>query len=264
VVVWRLTEYRTDAEREAVVVSSNFEPDLKEPWPVYVRAKKIHEAYKEMEALEPRAPGLKRQAEMKRELAQQFALWPDTDKVSRYLKMVEWAHRFEDYHIHERRRDIFEVQHRAETCFEYFDELSKGKNPGGVAYALENDETFEHAVFDLLFRNTFKNWREIRELKHVHDNPEAREALIKAPKETDPDISREKLEDALTTGRAARPEKRTMGANTKIETFVKWLEELPLKAFRDDIKPCNLLRLRDALALAEKQVESVIGREEKE
>lgn len=263
VFVWQLTEHRTEEDRDAVIVGSNFELETKQPWPIYVRARKVHEKFEDLKDLESMSSNPRGSTEIKKELSVMFGLGKSTGTVNRWLKMVEWSNQFEDYHINEKGRPTFEVLHRAEDAFEYFDELSKGQQPGGVAYALQNDDAFRRAAFDLLFQGTFKNWREVRELKHIHDNPEAREALIEAPK-LDPDVARDRFEEAIATAKVQRAEKRTVGANTRIENFVTWLEELPLKAFRDDIKPRNLLLLRDALALAEKQVEAVIGSPEEE
>lgn len=256
--VWRLTEHATQEDREAVVTSLNFEPDHKQDWPEYVKARKVADAWAETVMHEPVHPNTRRAARLKRDLSMKFALGPDTGVVNRYLKMVGWADDFEDYHVNEGGRDEFEVQHRAERYFQYFDELSTGGKPGGVAYALGQDETFKHAVFDLLFQGRFNSWREIRELKYVHANPEARETLIRAVKESDPDISRERLEAALDTARVRRSEVRTVGANTRIETFVKWLEDLPVKSFRDDIKPHNLRRLQDALRLVDGHAAAIL------
>lgn len=263
VFVWKLTDYRTEEDRDAVIVGSNFELNTKEPWPIYVRARKVHERFKSMKDLESMKANPRGLTEIKKELSLLFGLGKTTSTVNRWLNMVEWSNQFEDYHISEKGRPTFEVLHRAEDAFEYFDEMNKGKQPGGVAYALQNDDAFRHAAFDLLFQGTFNNWREIRELKHIYANPEARENLIEAPK-LDPDVARDRFEEAMAAAKVGRAEKRAVGANTRIETFVTWLEELPLKSFRDDIKPQNLLLLRDALVLAEKQVEAVIGQAEDE
>lgn len=260
--VWQLTEHRTEEERNAVIVSSNFEPDLKEQWPKYVKAKKVHEEFEKLRDLESMSLNPRPPLELRKEVAQKFGL-DKTATVNGFLKMVDWSSRFEDYHINERDRNTYEVMHRAEEAFEYFDELSKGQKPGGVAYALENDDAFRRATFDLLFQDAFKNWTEVRELKNIQANPEARESLIKAPK-SDPDVVRERFEEAMSAAKVGKAEKRSVGANTRIETFTKWLEELPLKAFRDDIKHHNLVRLRDALCLANRQVESILGRDQEQ
>jgi len=256
VFVWQLTEHTTDDERRAVVVALNFESDCKQPWPEYVKAKKVAEEWQGMLALEQRNPGPQRQAEMKRALSMRFALGPETSVVNRYIKMVDWADEFEDFLVHERQRDAHEVKHRANRYFQYFDELAKGTRPGGVAWSLNQDDAFKKLVFDLLYDGKFSNWRQIRELRHIYNNQEAREILSKARQEPDPAEADEHMENAIAIGRSSQAEQREVGANTRIETFVKWLEELPVRAFRDAIKPENLKRLLKALHLVEKYAAS--------
>jgi hypothetical protein len=257
--VWQLSEYATEDERNAVVVALNFEPDCKQDWPEYVKARKVYAEWQAMLAAESRTPGPQRQAALKRELSVRFALGPDTAVVNRYLKMVDWATEFELYQINQNNKDIYEVKHRANRYFQYFDELAKGMRPGGVAYALEQDEAFKHVVFDLLFDGKFRNWRQIRELKFIYENEEAREALGRARKETDNDIAEEHLENAMALARSQRAEMREVGANTRIEAFVRWLEDLPVKSFRDAIRPENLRRLLKALKLVETNATTILN-----
>jgi len=258
--VWQLTLHADDDDRRRVVVSLNFEPDYKIDWPEYVKAGKVHEEWQALLALEPRAPGPRRQAEMKRGLSQKYALGPDTSVVNRYIKMVEWANDFETYCVSERRLDEFEVKHKADYYFQYFDELSKGTT-SGVAYFLGQDEAFKHLAFDLLFQGKFNNWRDIRNLKHIYSNEEARALLLRAREEPNVEEAQDMVEDAGRIATLKRAETRTYGANTRIEVFTKWLEELPIKAFRDDIRPDTLLCLLKALKLVERQVEKVLGKE---
>jgi hypothetical protein len=260
--VWQLTEHATEAEREAVVVSLNFESDCKVDWPEYVKARKVHEEWQGMLALEPRDPSPQRQAQMKRELSKQFALGPDTTVVNRYLKMVDWATAFEEYHVNTRGKDIYEARHRTSRYFQYFDELAKGATTDGVAHALRQDEGFKHTVFDLLYDGKFKNWRQIRELKLIHENSEARDLLAKARTENDLELAEDHLEDAMSIARTRRAEQRELGANTRIETFVDWLEELPVRAFRDRITRDNLVRLRKAFRLVDGHAKAIIDETE--
>lgn len=244
--VWQLTEFADADDRRAVVVALNFEPDYKEEWPDYVRARKVYESWEALLALEPRRPGQRRQAELKRQLARDYAI--SVERVSRYLKMIEWANPFEDYHIIERSKDHFEVKHKATEYFQYFDELSKGE-AAGVAYCLTQDDAFRHLVFDLLYDGKFKRFSQIRKLRYISDNEEARAALRKAREEPDREEAQDIVDSAITIADMKRAEVRLLGANTRIETFTKWLEELPAKAFRDEISPQNLRRLLRALEL---------------
>ena len=245
--VWQLTEFSSPDEREAVIVSLNFEDDCKIQWPQYVRARKVYEEWQAMCLLEPRAPAT-RQAQMKRELSEKFALGPNTATVNRYLKMVQWANDFEEYHVG-KNRDPYEVKHGANKYFEYFDELSKGTKPGGVAYTLEQDETFKHLVFDLLLEGKFRNWAAIRHLNSAADNQTARGILIKARDTKDEDEAQDKVDDAIAIAKQDKAEARELGADDRIERFVNFLEALPLRAFSETIKPRSIKRLHDALSL---------------
>jgi len=145
--------------------------------------------------------------------------------------------------------------------------LSKGVNPGTVAVTLNQDEALKHLVFDLLFQKKFNNWTLIRYLKYLPGNDEAREKLQKARNvevrsKSDLEDAQEIVEEAIDIAKIKRPETRTLGANTRIEAFVKWLEELPVKAFRDDIHRNNLQKLLSALQLVQRYSEEVLsGRE---
>lgn len=256
--VWQLTEHATQTDREAVIVSLNFEPDYKQDWPPYVKARKVHAEWQALLALEPRANSI-RQRDLKRELSKKFALGPDTTHVNRYIQMVELADEFEDYHVSDRKRDKYEVKHKSERYFQYFDELGKGKGPGGVHYALNQDEPFKHLVYDLLFDGKFSNWNKIRDLKYVATNEEALAFLREARDERDVDRAQSLVDDGCSAARTARSIERSVAGNKRIEVFVDWLESAPVKIFRpgapDSIKPENLRRLYRALTLVEGYLE---------
>lgn len=261
--VWQLTEHATDDDRERVVVSLNFEDDCKQEWPKYVKARKVAEAWQELIALEPVPPHRNRQAQLKRELSERFALGPNTVAVTNYLRMVQWADDFEHYLVDVCGKDPFEVKHRAEIKFDYFDEFSKGVSPGTVAYNLNQDEDLKHLAFDLHFQDKFKNWNLIRDLKFVGDNNEVKAKLREArdmPVHTPDDLeaAQEAVDNAISIVKTKRAETRSLGANTRIETFCKWLEDLPLKTVRDEITVENLQRLLKALSLVQQYAEQAV------
>jgi hypothetical protein len=212
-----------------------------------------------MLAVQPRTPGPAEQAQMKRELSERFALGPNTAAVNRYIKMVGWALDFEEHHTVTRRRDPYEVQHRASRYFQYFDELAKGERSGGVAAKLRQDDALRELVFDLLFEGKFRNWRQIRDLKYVPEDADALDELRKAREVSDLTEAQEHLDDAISIARTRRAEVRSVGANSRIEVFVDWLEQVPPKAFRDQIRPENLRRLLRALRLIGPMAEEVLG-----
>lgn len=255
--VWQLTEHATDDDRRAVEVSLNFEDDCKQEWPEYVKARHVHEDWQAALALNPTAQA-REQTKIKKDISMRYALGPDAEHVNRYIKMVEVANEFEDYHRTTQGRDEFEVKHKADHYFQYFDELSKGAR-GGVAFVLNQDDTLKHLVFDLLYDGKFKNWPQIRMLKHVANHQEAMDTLRKARDERDPDAALDHVDNALALAKARSAEQRELGANTRIETFVDWIEQLPVRAFRDQIRPENLRRLQGALKLVDNQVQAVLA-----
>ncbi len=256
--VWQLTEHSGLDHRERVVVSLNFEDDLKEDWPEYVKARKVFEAWQEIISLEPRVPSPTRSSELKKALSDRFALGPRTDIVNRYIKMVQEADRFEEHQVHERGNDPYEVKHRAMEYFQYFDELTKGKNDG-VAAALNTDDVLRGLVYDLLFEQKFISFNQVRDLRHVADDEQAINGLRAARDQRDLDDGREKLTNVLAAARALHAERRNTDPNPRIKQFVEWLEALPVGAFRDAVERENLERLMQALKLTRGAAVEVLG-----
>jgi hypothetical protein len=249
--VWQLSEHATADEKGTVVVSLNFESDCKEPWPEYVKARKVYDEWQAMLSLEGRNPAADRQRELKEALSRKFALGSDTAVVSRYLKMVRVAEEFEEFHTNVQKREEYAVKHKAREFFQYFDELAKGAGEGGVANTLGQHPEYQQLVFDLLYQGKFKNWNLIRNLrfysKDVHD------ALVRARDDADLVNAKDTVEEVLVDAKAKQREVRAYDANSRIERFVKWLEELPIGAFRDDIDGPHLEMLVRALQLVERQ-----------
>lgn len=251
--VWQLTDHATDDDREAVIVSLNFEPDHKQDWPEYVKAGKVYEQWLAMVAYEGRAiTSPARQKQIRIEIARQFAITPE--KVKRYIDMVELANEFEDYQVEERKRDRFAVKHKTEKYFQYFDELKKGPN-NGVQQALREDEAFRNMVYDLLYEGKFKNWTQIRQLRAVANNEEARVYMREALETKGVTEGQQKVETAIAVAQTEREMERVVTANRRVEIFTKWLENAPVRIFRpgsaDSLTRENLGRLFGALQLVE-------------
>ena len=257
----QLSAHTSASHRQAVVIGINFPPDYRKEWPYYVKARMMYDAWQDMLAAEFRPPSNQRKNQMKKELAAKFAV--DVSEVKRYVDMVELANEFEQYHIAERvdRKDEHIVRHHANEQFQYFDELNKGVNPGGVYHTLNQDEAFKHLVFDLLFDGKFNNWREIRALRHVHNNQEAMELLKKAREEQSHEHAKDLVEKACGIAQEKDALNRVLGANTRIDVFAKWLSEVPIAAFSDEdqVTTTSLKRLHDCFKIVEKQVLPILN-----
>lgn len=259
ILVWQLTAHSTPEDEEAVIVSLNFEDDHKQAWPEYVKARKVYDEYESALHLEGGRPTPDRQRAIKREVSMKFALGTDATTVNRYIKMVQMAKEFEDHHIVDRARDRFEVQHKAADKFQYFDELSKGANPGGVSWCLGQSEPLKHLVFELLYADKFKKWSQIRDLRLIYENEEALALLRKAaaaPASEREDLEQiqDDVEDALAIGRIRRADQRAVGADTRIESFVAFLEGMSVRSITS-IKRVNLANLQRALRVVNAMVE---------
>lgn len=173
--VWKMSEYADAVDYRAVVIGLNFEPSEKIDWPEYIKGRRVAEDWDRMLSAEGSEPNQTRRTELRKELAARFVI--ATDRVDRYLKMVDWSDRFEEHH-----RDIGrgeqEVQQKASEWFQYFAEMSIGKSEGGVNHTLINDEQLRSLTFDLLYDGKIKAFPLIRELPKVARSAEARDLLV--------------------------------------------------------------------------------------
>jgi hypothetical protein len=261
--VWQLTEFATPDDARAVVVSLNFEDDCKQEWRAYVKARKVYEDWQAMLLREPR-PGAARTREMQVELAKRYSFGSDPKKVKDYLDMYELAEEYKEYHIGQRKRDEYQVEHAADRDFEYFFEFSKGKR-GGVAFRLEQDETLKHMVYDMLFDRKFANHMVVRDLKWVDDEVKAelKKAWETQPTNTDElNELQDQVERALVKGRDRSKEETVGNANIWIDRFVKRLRRVPIETLQDELEPSTKQRLHDALQVAIQIMEFPPNREE--
>ena len=255
--VWRLAEDSSPEDERAVVVALNFEPACKEEWPEYVKGRIIYDDWRAALDLEDKASA-ERHRTIKRELASKYAI--TVDRVNRYIEMVKLANDFEEHHRNVRNQDSHEVQHRTNQCFQYFDELGKGRGPGGVNYAINIDDGFRSLVFDLLYDRKFRNFAQIRGLKHVAKEEESKSLLRDARQQTDLEEARDRVDDAFALARHAQASERKVGGNKRIETFVQWLREAPIEFFSvgepGAITEKNLRALHEALSLIQGHIPS--------
>jgi hypothetical protein len=261
ILVRKMSEFAQPPEYRAVVVGLNFEPDEKIEWPEYIKARKVAEDWENMLAAEGGEPTPQRRRELRRRLAESFVI--STDRVDRYLKMVEWADRFEEHHRLTRGRGTHEVQRAASEHFQYFAEMSIGLSEGGVAHTLKTDDELRTMTFDLLYDGKIKAFPLVRELPKVARSQEARDLLLEAvampADEKSLPYAREKVSDAVAEARANDRELRALGADAKIRSFVKWFLSLPLDVFEEKCETKTLEGLVQAFKKGVPLVEQALA-----
>jgi hypothetical protein len=174
--VWRCPQETTEDQIEAIVVALNFEKDHKIEWEEYIKARLVAERYEEEKT------GLVRvtQAATKRvreAVARHFAIKPA--EVTRYLKMVDWATDFEQYHVEEQGRDEADVRYRANDIFQWFYEIDAGVGNEKLTRVLDSNDELKEVVYDLVF-DVLDSGAQVRALHKVVADDDATAFLAKA------------------------------------------------------------------------------------
>lgn len=178
--VWKLTEGATDDQKLAVVNSLNFEPELKLPWPEFVKARRVTAEYDQLRRERGQHARLTESAEreVRREVAKGFAI--TIQEVTRYVRMVRWADDFQSYHAEEEaREDAGKVRHRTNEIFQWFYELDAGKQGEKLTNLLEGDEDLRSVVYDLMY-DVLDSGAQVRSLHKVVPDSEAFQKLREA------------------------------------------------------------------------------------
>lgn len=222
--VWQTDEHATKDQIDAIVTSLNFGGDFKMPWPEYVRAQQVYDAYIERRDTEASRRVLSERDEtrIRQDIAREFGI--KTAEVTRYCKMMVWALEFEDYH-REQGREEPDIASSSSAMFQYFYELDSGRGDDKLAAKLRNDDAFRAIVFDLMFDGKFKNWAQIRDLRRVYETPLALDQLKDAHRETSKAVGRERLGEAIDTARQRSVVLRQAGRADELARVTKWINE---------------------------------------
>ena len=196
--VW-MAPTATPDQIEAIVVALNFEDDLKEPWPEYVKARRVASMY---ESKREKASGRfnqTRERDIKREIASHFAI--RVQDVTRYLRMVRWAEDFEAYHTDEAGREAALVRYKADDIFQWFYELDAGTGDAKLTRKLDQDDALKAVVYDLMFE-VLDSGAQVRNLHKVVADDTATNYLMKAHAHIDePETAAQFVQDALEEAR---------------------------------------------------------------
>lgn len=176
--VWKLSVDATPDQRLAVVNALNFEPELKEPWPEFVKARRVAAEYDALRREKGQRLTEPAEREVRREIGKQFAI--TIQEVTRYVKMVRWADDFHGYHVDEEgHEDPGKVRHRTNEIFQWFYELNAGKEGEKLTNMLDGDEGLRSIVYDLMF-DVLDSGAQVRSLHKIVPDGDAFEALREA------------------------------------------------------------------------------------
>lgn len=224
--VWQTGEV-TEDQLEAVVVALNFEVDLKEPWPEYVKARMVVERFQTLrEQTTKPVLSVASLNKMKDEVAKHYAI--GRAEVTRYLEMVKWADDFMDYQI-EAGKDRAEVVHRTDSIFQWFYEIQAGRAGSKVTDQFEADPEIRSLLYDLMYDATFDSGAQVRAMHLVAADPEAYRQLIDAHqmRETRRDEAQELVKDAINDARQRARAKKGVTLEEFAKQMSKRLGETP-------------------------------------
>jgi hypothetical protein len=255
--VWQTDAQATDDQITAIITSLNFGDEHKLPWPEYVRARQVYDAFVDKRdlAASQRVLGDRDETRIRQAVAKEFGI--KTAEVTRFCKMVVWAIEFEDYH-REQGRDESDILEQTNRLFQYFYELDSGRGDDKLAAKLRDDEGFRAIVFDLMFDGKFKNWSQIRELRRVYETPAALDALKQAHAETSMALGRERVTEAIELARQRSLAIRQAGMADELRRVAKWLNEDVTVALLKKLDPNLLREFRDAARALDGMISSVI------
>ncbi len=250
--VWQLTEHAAEDDRQAVIVSLNFEDHCQITWPDYVRARKLRIEYESMiMRIGQRNLDSKRELKVRQDLAKKYAL--KLNRLNLLLNMMKWVEKFEAYHIDKMGRDPHEVKHFAKNKFSYFKELYD------IREVLDQDDEYRELALDLLFQGKVKNWETVRHFRHHTDELEG--DLRRARAEPDVKKGKEMVTSAAYAAyQRFRDSRASVGLNQRIESFVESLGKVPPKAYLDEnaVTTENLQALVTLCAMVQKNAEEAL------
>jgi hypothetical protein len=175
--VWQTLPDTTEDQLNAVVLSLNFEEDYKEKWPEYVKAKLVAEEFRSRLEMLGELPTTSKERAIRAEVSKKFAI--RAQDVTRYLRMVQWAEDFTDYHVESGKSEA-DVHYRTNTAFQWFYELDAGPTGSKVTERFEQDPDLRGIVYDLMFDETFDSGAQVRALYQVANDDEAYRQLVRA------------------------------------------------------------------------------------
>jgi hypothetical protein len=227
--VWQAPEGTTEDQFEAIVVALNFEPDHKQEWPEYVKARLVCERYRTLKEDTRGRFGSKEALELRRRVAEQFAI--KQAEVKRYLEMGRWAEDFEDYHTAERGLDPAEVRYTANDIFQWFYEVQAGRGQDKLIDKIQQDDALRAMVYDLMY-DVLDSGLQVRNLHKVVADEAALDLLKQAHDESrNPEQALKLVDAAIAEAQKNSPTKR-LGFEQFLHAAVDRLGRTPPNQWR--------------------------------
>ena len=240
-----MMEDATDEDKQHILVEENFSQSLKEEWPPYVKAKKIHEAHHD--------EGLSRQ-----EICQKFG-W-NLNQVRTALRTWEIVDAFIDYasetpDMESGRGGLglfyLEAEKIASDHYQFLNEAQKSFY--GSLVGKDYDSDFSELFYRLIAQgNFFSRFDDVRVARDAFNDEVGRGTMEKGEVEGGKDIR------ALIQMKKSRIEKEKSVRET-IAEFVQFLKKLSAEDIRD-ISDDSFRDLGESLTLIQKLVQTVKGK----
>lgn len=229
--VWQAPDGTTEDEFDAIMVALNFEPDHKEDWPEYVKARLVVERYRSLREDIPGGLTDKQRLGLRRRVAEQFAI--EQREVKRYINMVQWADDFEQYHTTERGIDPAAVRYKANDTFQWFYEVQAGTGQDKIIAKIEQDDDLRAIVYDLMY-DVLDSGIQVRSLHKVVADENALNLLKQAHEESErsgQDEALKLVDAAIAEAQKNSPTKR-LGFEQFLRTAVDRLGKTPPNQWR--------------------------------
>jgi hypothetical protein len=203
----------TEDDYNAVLVEENFVDDCRKPWPNFIKAQRVFESFRDLIDRD-----YSRSAAIST-IAGNFG--KSKPQVERWIKMmnhIEDFHLFhstEDEDVGKTAKDEYDIKWKSQEYFEYFDELTKNE----VMRSLDNDSELREKVFERLFNDDFKNFKQIRSLPAISANVRAREKFMLLD-------GKDAVDQAIEWVNVVGLTKKALQVNDRIISFAKFLGSL--------------------------------------
>lgn len=216
--VWVAPPGTTEDQFDAIVVALNFEDDLKEKWPEFVKARMVVAEYRKDRNGVIGGVTTARDKQLKKTVADKYAITPAA--LTRYIKMVQWAEDFETYHTDERGKNPADVRYKADDVFQWFYEIQAGRSADKITVQMEEDPELRKVVYDLMF-DVMDSGTQVRSLWKIVADDEARKQLTDAHDELERNNKKDALDlvkEAVTTADRNTSTRKKIG-------FEGWLRQ---------------------------------------